>query len=401
MMNSTDGLNQNVLDRPSFDPDYTAPWFFKQFSPLRSHETTSFLMAMAALSDGYDMRFFRSQREAHFSCAVMGLTTKEASFFEVSDGRKRSIFSGCQSEKLNIPSVKLVTDKLRSKEILHRKRLNTPAGGAVSVDNLDLLHRFAAAGITRLVVKPVTGSLGKDTRLNLTPAKVAEHVRLNPKQRFLVEQHVVGREFRIFVVGSKAVAANRRFPQNVVGDGLRSTRQLLKLRSDCRKTNPFFFQRDVDFAQAEMALLLNGDSYDRIPALGERVWLMTSTKADLSDEITGGLEHASPAAIDLCIKAAQALGLAACAFDLIVDQRGEPFILEANIRSMIGNMSFPHPAGRWNLDVPRALLQHFLPTNRIRPRRVTGFDYAAMKAEIFREGRAEGGVNAADFATFD
>ena len=37
------------------------------------------------------------------------------------------------------------TDKLRSKEILHRKRLNTPAGGAVSIDNLDLLHRFAAA----------------------------------------------------------------------------------------------------------------------------------------------------------------------------------------------------------------------------------------------------------------
>ena len=65
-MNSTDVLDQSVLNGPSFDPDYTAPWFFKQFSPLRSHETTSFLMAMAALSDGYDMRFFRSQREARF-----------------------------------------------------------------------------------------------------------------------------------------------------------------------------------------------------------------------------------------------------------------------------------------------------------------------------------------------
>ena len=148
-MNSTDVLDQSVLNWPSFDPDYTAPWFFKQFSPLRSHETTSFLMAMAALSDGYDMRFFRSQREARFHSPVMGLATKEANFFEVSDGRKRCIFSSSQSEKLNVPSVKLVTDKLRSKEILHRKRLNTPAGGAVSIDNLDLLHRFAAAGDRR------------------------------------------------------------------------------------------------------------------------------------------------------------------------------------------------------------------------------------------------------------
>ena len=36
----------------------------------------------------------------------------------------------------------------------------------------------------------------------------------------------------------------------------------------------------------------------------------------------------------------------------------------------------------------------------ITPRRVIGFDYAALKTELFREGRAVGGVNAADFASF-
>ena len=88
--------------------------------------------------------------------------------------------------------------------------------------------------------------------------------------------------------------------------------------------------------------------------------------------VLGGYGHTSGEKKEQVLKAAQALGLAACSFDLIVDQRGEPYILEANIRSMIGNMSFPHPAGRWNLDVPRALLRHFVPTNRITPRRVTG-----------------------------
>lgn len=400
MMKSSNASSQEVQFELTSDPDYLAPWFFKQFSSLRRHETTSFLMAMATLSDGYDLRFFCSQSEARFSSAVMGLTTKEADFFEVSDGRARCVFSASQSEKLNIPSVKLVTDKVRTKEILYRKRLNTPLGGVISSSNLDLLHRLVAAGVKRMVVKPVNGSLGKGTRLNLTPALVVEHIKFHPNKSFLLEQYVVGREFRIYVVGNRAVAANMRVSQNVVGDGRLTIRQLLQLRSDARKTNPFYLQRDVDFAQAELALLLNGDNINRVPVLGERVWLMTSTKADLSDEISSGLEYASAATLDLCVKAAKALGLAACAFDLIVDQQGEPFILEANIRAMIGNMSFPNFQGRWNLDVPRALIRHFIPSNSLTARRVTGFDYAAMKAELFREGRTSRGVNAADFATF-
>jgi hypothetical protein len=67
---------------------------------------------------------------------------------------------------------------------------------------------------------------------------------------------------------------------------------------------------------------------------------------------------------------------------------------------MISLHCFPHPLGNWNLEVPRGIIRNFLPVRNVAPRVLTGFDYHAMTAELFREGRAYGGVNAADFATF-
>ena len=62
--------------------------------------------------------------------------------------------------------------------------------------------------------------------------------------------------------------------------------------------------------------------------------------------------------------------------------------------------SFPHPNGEYNLTVPNALVQSLFGPPKAAQRPVLGFDFQALGAEVFREGRASKGVEAADFAQF-
>ena len=85
---------------------------------------------------------------------------------------------------------------------------------------------------------------------------------------------------------------------------------------------------------------------------------------------------------------------------MIVQPSGEAYVLEINIRAWIGSHSFPHPNGAYNLTVPTALVQSLFGPPRTKGRVVLGFDFIALSAEVFREGRASEGVKAADFAQF-
>ena len=66
----------------------------------------------------------------------------------------------------------------------------------------------------------------------------------------IVERYAEGSDFRLLVVGDKLVAAARREPANVIGDGQRTVRELVEienknpLRSDGHATSLSFLPLD-------------------------------------------------------------------------------------------------------------------------------------------------------------
>src|SRR5699024_3678924 len=96
-----------------------------------------------------------------------------------------------------------------------------------------------------LVVKPTIGSLSslkRDTITNIQSEEkllyAIEQVRENYEyDDILVEQHITGEEYRLYVVNNKVAAAIQRHPAHVIGNGRDTIEELIQVKNKQRKSN--------------------------------------------------------------------------------------------------------------------------------------------------------------------
>ena len=380
--------------------DFSEPRAFEIMRAVRKHDASCLLIAITALQHGLDVTFFRSQAEAGVRLPLMPAEVTTPNFYAVSDGRRRHYFNATQSDRVSRSTADITRNKVATKALLHRKNINTAVGGLVSAQRPHLLFDLARAGVRRFVMKPVEGSQGKGTFLNRTAEQAVEVLRLNPAVEYVVEQHIAGREHRVFVVDDRVVAAYWYDPPHVTGDGQRTVRALFAEHQAVRAGNPFVVDRKIDPATIDLALLMQKSGWEEVPAPGRQVWLMTDPFPDAQGEVPVLTDSLPDEMRRMALATARAVASKACAIDLMVNGQGEAFVLEVNIRPMIGVHSFPAPYGAWNLDVPFAMLRSLFPIARDPVREVAVLDFPALKAEVFRPDRTGRGVMAREFATF-
>jgi D-alanine-D-alanine ligase-like ATP-grasp enzyme len=380
--------------------DFADPAFFNVMRATKGHTASAYLVTLAALTQGLDVTFFRNQREAELKNPLFSDAVSEPIFYRVSNGRRAHFFSGSQSDRTSATAAFTTRDKLKTKALLHAKNLNTPAGGLMSAKDHSLLGRMHQAGVKWFVIKPVAGSLGKGVFLHQSAAQVLQYLQANPKESFLVEQHIEGFENRVFVVDGVAVSSYRVIPNHVVGNGTDSIWTLFAARQDQRQRNPFLVERPADMASVEMTLLARGLTWSNVPTRGQRVWLASNGVPTTQSDFLLSLDTLPDAAKRLAVAATKAVAAYNAALDMIVEPSGEAYVLEMNIRAMIAPASFPHPVGPYNLTVPAALIQSLFAPPKSEPRPLLGFDFQSLGAEVFREDRTSSGVKAADFAQF-
>lgn len=381
--------------------DFTKPEAFEVMRKLRRHEVSAFLMAVAALEHGLDVTFYLSQAEAGTRQSLFPDQFDTPVFYAVLNGRKRHFFHATLADTASRSTADVTRDKVATKALLHRKNIDTAVGGAVSARKPQLLFDLARAGVQRFVLKPVTGSLGNGAQLDQTPQQAAEVLRMNPTVDYVIEQHIRGREHRVYVVDDRVVAAYGYVPPYVTGDGTTTLRALYARHQAERAGNPFVVDRKPPMAEIDLALLMQKLDWDAVPEAGREVRLSTTPFPDAQGEFHVCTDTMPDRLRQIALQAAKAVASRNCAIDIMVSHQGNPYVLEVNIKPMIGTHCFPFPGSGWNLDVPVAILHsHF----RLRPesrRGLAALDHDALWRELMRDGRAGGGVAAARFARFE
>ncbi|MDV7393729.1 hypothetical protein RZS08_20295, partial [Arthrospira platensis SPKY1] len=157
------------------------------------------------------------------------------------------------------------------------------------------------------------------------------------ERRVLVEEYVAGNEYRATVVGGRCVAVSlRRYPV-VTGDGAATLQALVAQLNQRNAGHPYLDPLDKAEIMADF-LARSGRSWDTIPQPGEQVQLANTSYGVDHEDATA----TAPPALKSCAEAAaRAIGLINCGIDIIVDDAGEPFVLELNQRAYIGMHSFP------------------------------------------------------------
>ena len=210
-------------------------------------------------------------------------------------------------------AVELASDKEETNQIL--RDLGLPVPNQRLVQSAREAVRAARRIGGPVVTKPLAGNHGRGVSIKLVSdeeieagfAKAAEYSR-----NVVVESYLEGLDHRLLVIDGELIAAAKRVPGHVVGDGRSTVAELIQtLNQDPRRGighEKVLTRIEVD-AQAERLLARLGYTLDSVPAADEVVYLRSTanlstggTAIDVTDEI-------HPDNRDMAIRAIQAIGL--------------------------------------------------------------------------------------------
>jgi len=176
-----------------------------------------------------------------------------------------------------------------------------------------------------VVVKPRDGNQGKGVTVNITTREALEKAYATAtefRDDILVERYMPGNDFRLLVVGNKLVAAARRDPPKVVGDGEHTIAELVaQVNLDPRRGSGHSTSltkiRIDDIAH--VCLANQGFKADDIPAKGQRVNLRNNANLSTGGSATDVTDDVHPDVAARAVAAAHMVGLDICGVDLVAD----------------------------------------------------------------------------------
>lgn len=201
-----------------------------------------------------------------------------------------------------------------------------------------------ARSLGALVVKPVDGTHGADVHVGITEKDrfleafddVARHGRV------LVEKFYRGVEHRCLVVNGKLVAATRRRPASILGDGAATVHELVEAKNQDRY--PIHSRIALD-TEALALLVEQGLTVDSVPHRGQRAYLRRTSNIHQGGDAIDATEDLTPDEVDLVERAARALpGARLLGMDVLLPRDPEDTearILEINSGPMITMHHYP------------------------------------------------------------
>ncbi len=275
--------------------------------------------------------------------------SKRNNFFEVSDDRQSFLIQATALPINTQTGARIANNKFLTKKILLGHHLPVPKSWVVK--NASELRKIVAKySPYPLVIKPVEGSHGTEVFSHIEDKQELEGViqeifTKKTSREILVEEHVSGRDLRVFVVGKTVPAVLERIPAHVIGDGEKNIRQLVKEFNHHPLVGKKYEKPmcKIHLTKEEKRILAKQNlTIWSIPDNGQRVWLRNN--ANIS---TGGIgkdvTDTTPQWIkDLAIKACAAVGLQVSGLDIIFnDITQKAFILEINDTAGIDVHHFP------------------------------------------------------------
>ena len=174
-----------------------------------------------------------------------------------------------------------------------------------------------------VVTKPLDRGNGKGVSVGLSHADAVRwgfSEALKYGDQVIVERFVAGEDHRILVVDGKMIAAAKRIPGHVVGDGERTIAQLVEVtNADPRRGTEYdqvMVRLEFD-AQAEQVLTEAGLTRDSVPARGRIVPLRRTANVSTGGTCEDVTDRIHPDNRDAAIRASRVLGLNVAGADFL------------------------------------------------------------------------------------
>ncbi len=251
-----------------------------------------------------------------------------ASLFQLGWGHAQRRLQATITSTTSHIAVGVASDKELTKELLAAVGVPVPQGRLVSTLERALQAAHGLGGL--VAIKPLDGNQGKGVSTHLsTDEEIAQAFEL--AQRFgdkvIVEQTIEGDDHRVLVVGGRVVAAARRAPPTIVGDGRSTIAQLVgrenenPLRGEGHESALTRIRLD---SHALAVLAAEGRDAQTVLAEGEAVPLRTNSNLSTGGTAEDVTERLHPYTAELCVRAALHVGLDVAGIDLVCTDISQP-----------------------------------------------------------------------------
>lgn len=281
--------------------------------------------------------------------------TSPADFVAQDAADHRMGFSWTKSTQSSSLAANVTGDKQTTRDLLRGAGVPVPQGRRFDTADKDSAVQFAEELGYPVVFKPLRGTGGQGVIPGIQNAEElrwafdrVEGTALG-RAGVVIEQHLEGREFRIFALRDKVLSVVERRPGMVQGDGQLSIAELMLQKHLARMQNPHLRSRRISFAEkAELQLQRQGYDMNTILEPGEKATYTLSPSFHQGGESAEMLAEIHPSILDAAAASVRAIpGLAYAGVDFIIPEPGTPIseqragILELNAHPAQSSHEFP------------------------------------------------------------
>ncbi|ATD55950.1 cyanophycin synthetase [Clostridium chauvoei] len=274
----------------------------------------------------------------------------ESGFYQIGYGKQGRIIEASIAANTSCVAVDISCDKLLTKELLEIQ--NIPVARGEKIYNIVSLIKSAEEIGYPLVIKPQYGNKGKGVILNIKNKYelINAYNKLSSEfKNLMLEEYHKGNDYRVCVINYEVVAASRRIPPFIIGDGIKTIENLI----DDLNSSPLRgedHEKPLTKVKIDRGLeeYLNEQGVGLYTILPKGLKIKLRENANLS---TGGDSVDCTDIIckenkELCIRAAKAIGLDICGIDICTEDIAIPIkdngiVMEVNAAPGLRMHSYP------------------------------------------------------------
>ncbi|OAD91792.1 cyanophycin synthetase [Aequorivita soesokkakensis] len=236
--------------------------------------------------------------------------------------------------------VEIACDKEDTKYLLEQAEVEVPRGDIIGRESsLEEACRYVGYP---LVVKPVGGNHGRGITVNIKnyeDALVAFHAAKNVSPKVIIEKYITGEDYRLLVINNILVAAAKRSPAHIIGDGKSTIKELVdEVNKDPRRgyghENVLTKITINDLTKTIIAA--KGYTEDSVPAKDERVILKDTANLSTGGTAEDVTDIVHPSNVSMCERISKIIDLDICGIDIMTTDISQPLnetggaVLEVN-----------------------------------------------------------------------
>jgi cyanophycin synthetase len=270
----------------------------------------------------------RSIVDAAKSKSIPWRRLNEGSLVQLGYGVHQRRICTAETDSTSAIAESIAQDKELTRTLLRSIGIPTPEGRSVESAE-DAWEAAEDIGLP-VVVKPQYGNHGRGVATNLqsrVQVMAAYNAAREEGRSIVVERHAPGDDYRMLVVGGKLVAAARREPAHVIGDGQSTVQKLIDKvnedprRSDGHSTSLSLIKID---AVALGVLLDQGMTPDTIPPVGKKVLIRRNANLSTGGTASDVTDQLHPDVARHAIEAARIVGLDIAGVDIVAQDISQP-----------------------------------------------------------------------------